>query len=142
MKRILLSILVLVVVGLLVLGIRHGWKRQARRQREAAYQTDLRSYSQVLKPGMTRKEVEDDLRGKNVKFQQMCCVDATELSKRHSWDDLTKIGEEDAPWFCGENNVYLAFQFTDQGQHERWGSANDLDTLKAISIYHWLERCL
>jgi hypothetical protein len=45
----------------------------------------------------------------------MCCVDAMELSTRHSWDDLTKIGEENAPWFCGENNVYLAFQFTDQG---------------------------
>jgi len=142
MKRILLSILVLVVAGLLVLGIHHGLKMQARKKREAAYQTALRSYTQVLKPGMTRKEVEDYLHGKNVKFQQMCCVDAMELSKRHSWDDLTRIGEEDAPWFCGENNVYLAFQFTDQGQHERWWSANDLDRLKAISIYHWLESCL
>jgi len=44
MKRILLSILVLVVVGLIVLGIRHGLKMQARKKREAAYQTALRSY--------------------------------------------------------------------------------------------------
>jgi hypothetical protein len=95
MKRILLSILVLVVVGLLVLGIRHGLKRQARMKREAAYQIALNSYTQVLKPGMTRKEVEDYLHQKNVEFQRMCCVDAMELSKRHSWDDLTKIGEED-----------------------------------------------
>lgn len=142
MKRVLVSILVLMVGGLLVLGIRHGLKMQAHKKREAAYQASLRSYSQVLKPGMTRKEVERYLHEKNVEFRQMCCVDAMELSKRHSWDDLIKIGREDAPWFCSENNVYLAFQFIDQGQHGTRWDANDLDTLKAISVYHWLEGCL
>jgi Na+-transporting NADH:ubiquinone oxidoreductase subunit NqrC len=97
MKRILVLILLLAVFGLLVLGIPYGRKTQARKKREAAYQTALLSYTQVLKPGMTRKEVEDYLHGRKVNFQQMCCVDATELSNRHSWDDLTKIGKEDPP---------------------------------------------
>ena len=142
MKRVLLSILELVVGGLLVLGIHYGLKMQAQKKREAAYQFSLRSYAQVLKPGMTQKEVERYLQGKNVEFRQTCCVDAMELSKKHSWDDLIKIGREDAPWYCSENDVYLAFQFTDQGQHGTWWDANDLDTLKAISVYYRLEGCL
>ena len=114
----------------------------AQKKREAAYQATLRSYSQVLKPGTTRKEVERYLHGKNVEFGQTCCVDAIELSKKHSWDDLIKIGREDAPWFCSENSVYLAFQFADHGQHGTWWDANDVDTLKDISVYHRLEGCL
>ena len=73
----------------------------------------------------------------------MCCVDAMELSKRKSWDDLTRLGEEEAPWFCSENNVYLAFQFIDGSRQQTNGwKADDLDTLKSITIYHWLEGCL
>jgi hypothetical protein len=142
MKRILVSILVLVVVGLLVFGIRDGLKTQARKKREAAYQTALDSYTQVLRPGMTRKVVEDYFHGKNVEFQRMCCVDASEHSRRNSFDDLTKIGSEEAPWFCSEHNVYIAFQFIDQGQHKGFYSANDVDTLRVISVYHWAEGCL
>jgi hypothetical protein len=40
---------------------------------------------------MTRKEVEDYLRARNVEFGHMCCVDG-QLSKG-VWDDLTKIGQ-------------------------------------------------
>jgi hypothetical protein len=137
-----LLILILVVATLTFFGVRYEMKIQAHKKREAAYQASLSSYTQVFRPGMTRKEVEDYLHKKNVEFRQMCCVDAMELSKHHSWDDLIKIGREDAPWFCGEHNVYLAFQFIDQGKHGPWWDANDLDTLKVISVYHWLEGCL
>jgi hypothetical protein len=139
---IVLLILILVVAPLIFFGVRYEMKMQAHKKREAAYRASLRSYTQVFRPGMTRKEVEDYLHGKNVEFGQTCCVDAMELSKRHSWDDLIKIGREDAPWFCGEHDVYLAFQFIDQGQHGTRWDVNDLDTLKAISIYHRLEGCL
>jgi hypothetical protein len=91
---------------------------------------------------MKRKEVEDYLRTKKVEFRQMCCVDSSELSRRHSWDDLTKIGEEDAPWFCGEINVYVAFQFTDHGKQEPGWRADDRDTLRAVTVYQWAEGCL
>lgn len=70
----------------------------------------------------------------------MCCVSGT---RKHSWDDLAKIGEEGPPWYCGEHDVYVAFEIADQRQQERTGwQADDLDTLKSISIYHWLENCL
>jgi hypothetical protein len=92
---------------------------------------------------MNRKEVEHYLHTRNVEFRQTCCVDSSELSTRGSWDDLTKIGEEGHPWFCSEHNVYVAFQFTDHTKKVGVDfEADDMDTLKAITLYHWLEGCL
>jgi len=113
-----------------------AWKR-----REVAYQTTLQSYQQALAPGVTRKAVEDYLRARNTAFRQMCCVDQN--LRKHSYDDLVKIGREDPPWFCGENNVYVAFQFSDGlGLQEKWWGADDSDMLKSVLVYHWLENCL
>jgi len=93
---------------------------------------------------MNRKEVEDYLRGRNAKFQQTCCVDSNETSKRHSWDDLIKVGEEDAPWYCSQHNVYVAFQFTDHAKLETLYEFkdDDFDALKGVTLYHTLEGCL
>lgn len=141
-KRLLISALFFIILCFSAAGARYALKKKAREKREAGYELTLLSYSQALKPGMPRKEVEHYLQGKNVPVQQMCCVAANELSQRHSWDDLTKIGQGDADWFCSENNVYVAFQFNDHGQHGAHWDANDFDTLKAISIYRRLEGCL
>ena len=91
---------------------------------------------------MTRKEVEDYLRARNANYQHICCVAARKLSIRHSWDDLVKIGEESAPWFCSKNNVYLAFQFIDHDPQQKAQRDDDLDTLKSVTIYPMLEGCL
>jgi hypothetical protein len=141
---IVLLILILVAVPLIFFGVRYEMKvraeTQAQAKRETTYQAALRSYQQTLKPGMNRKEVEEYLRLKNISFRQMCCV---EDHSKKSWDDLTKIGEEKAPWFCGDNNVYIAFQFTDHPEEkETWWRANDLDGLRSVTIFHWSENCL
>ncbi len=134
---------VVLALALFALGTRYELNKQAQKRREAVYQTTLRSYSEILKPGMGRKEVESYLRARNTMFTQMCCVDAETLSERSSWDDLVKIGKEAAPWFCSENNVYIAFQFTDHERKREPGwTANDLDTLKSVTVYRWLEGCL
>jgi hypothetical protein len=70
----------------------------------------------------------------------MCCVDTNEFSKG-VYDELTKIGQEDAPWFCSEKNVYVAFQFRGIA-HKQGFEADSSDTLHAITIYRWLEGCL
>jgi hypothetical protein len=114
---------------------------RAQRKREAAYEVILRSYAQVLKPGMTRKEVEDYLRARNRLFRQMCCVNQNRFSQ-NVYDDLTNIGQEDAPWFCSEKNIYVAFQFAGRGSHATAPSAEASDTLTAVTIYPWLEGCL
>jgi hypothetical protein len=142
MKRILLLILFLVGLGLLVLGIRHGLKLHAKRKREAAYQSALFAYTQVLKPGMIRKEVEEYLRARNVDFVQMCCVVGIQVHPKHSFDDITKIGQEDAPWFCSEHYVFVAFQFEDHGEYKSILGADDKDILKSVTIYEQLGGCL
>jgi hypothetical protein len=142
----ILFILILVVAPLIFLGVRYEMKvraeTRAQAKREIGYQAALGSYSQVLKPGMTRKEVEGYFHAKNISFVQTCCVESTGFSKKHSLDDLVEIGKDAAPWVCRENNAYLAFEFIDQGQHGTAWDSNDADTLKAVGIYHRLEGCI
>ena len=88
----------------------------------------------------SRKEVEAYLRQKNISFLQMCCINGD--NSKHALDDLTKIGQEDAPWFCSENNIYVAFQFDDKGRHGPHWDANESDVLSKITIFRWLEGCL
>jgi hypothetical protein len=140
-KRLLMLVLSVVILTLIGIGIRREWKRQAREKREIEYQSALHSYSQLLKVGMTRKEVEDYLRTKNAQFSQMCCVDSKEMRKG-IWDDLTRVGEEDPPWFCNHHSVYIAFQFIGQKREAAIWQADPSDTLKNISVYHQLETCL
>ena len=131
---IVLLILILVVAPLIFFGVRYEMKvraeTQAQAKRETTYQAALRSYNQILKPGVKRKEVEDYLRVNKTEFLQM------------SLDDLTKIGEEEPPWYCGTSSVYVKFHFTSLRQSEPRLGADDEDTLDEIEIYHWLDRCL
>ncbi len=121
--------------------VRYEHEKRAQRQREATYERALHSYSDVLKPGTNRKEVEDYLHERDIGFRHMCCVDRRTYSLG-IYDDLIKIGQEDAPWFCNEKNVYIALQFTGQSRADPTPEAVPSDTLKTITIYHWLEGCL
>ena len=131
---IVLLILILVVAPLIFFGVRYEMKvraeTQAQVKRETTYQAALRSYSQILKPGMKRKEVEDYLRLNKIEFLQM------------SPYDLTKIGEEKPPWFCGTSDVYVQFRFTNVRKGEPQLDAHDEDTLVEIAVYHRMDRCL
>jgi hypothetical protein len=51
-------------------------EKRAQEKREVAYESALRSYSEALRPGMTRKEVEDYLR-----FRLIFSMDTKEFSK-------------------------------------------------------------
>jgi hypothetical protein len=128
-KRRLLS---LVIVGV-SLGALAGCV--ARRTKAA-----LLSYSQVLKPGMIRKDVEDYFRANKVQFSQMCCAEA---SNKHSLDDLIKIGTSHLPVPCGDESYYVAFIFNDQTQHPpaRILQADDLDRLRSITTVTWVDDC-
>jgi hypothetical protein len=141
MSRLRALILVLLVVVLGAGALRLIWvKRSAMQaqQRELAYQLALQSYSEALKPGITRKDVEDYLRGKNKAFSQSCCM---EQARSNAWDDLTKIGEERSPWYCSKHNVYIGFAFVGTKPHFV-PEAHDSDTLTAVRIFHAMEGCL
>jgi hypothetical protein len=138
--RLPITLVVLLIIG--SVAVRHTLEKRAQRRREAHYQSILREYSDSLKPGMTRLEAEKYLQSQNLTVRQMCCVNSKVFSAG-VWDDLVKIGKEDAPWFCSENNVYIALDFTGQRPqgHTGW-DAQSTDTLSAVTVYHWLEGCL
>ena len=108
----------------------------ARRAKAAS-----RSYSQVLKPGMTRKEVEDYFRANKIQFSQGCCAAG---SNGHSLDDYIEIGTQHIPVPCGDTSYYVAFIFNEQTQHpptRRILPADDLDTLRSITTFQWVDDC-
>jgi hypothetical protein len=55
--------------------------------------------------------------------------------------DLTKIGEEESPWYCGTSDVYVKFRFTNIRKGERQFDADNKDALDEIEVYHQLDRC-
>jgi hypothetical protein len=113
MKRWRLPTTLVILVIICIVTVRHILEKRAQQEREAHYESILRGYSDSLKPGMTRLEVEKYLQSQNLTFRQMCCVNS-KVFGAGVWDDLVKIGKEDAPWFCSENNVYIALDFTGQ----------------------------
>jgi hypothetical protein len=125
--------------------VKHQRDRREAAKREARYQSILHEYALELKPGMTRDRVEEFLKTNGKPFKQMCCV--ANFHGEHvsfttsGYDDLVKIGEESVPFVCSENNVYMAFEFNPKSTGER-PKTNDSDTLKRVSVFHFLEGCL
>lgn len=142
MKRWYLFIVVLVGVAVFGFAVHHVFAKRAQQRRETGYQAALRSYSEVLKPGMTRKDVEGYLKTKGLLFGQMCCMDFNRKSR--SWDDLVKVGEEAPPWYCSRLNIYVGFQFNpyEQPADGFEEAADERDTLEKVQIFRWLEGCL
>jgi len=79
-----------------------GVSAQSRKEKhEPGYQEALKSYSSVLKTGMTPKNVEDFLKSKGVEFAQLCCMDEKSASTHlvNSWKQKASMVLLRAPWF-------------------------------------------
>lgn len=100
----------------------------------------LKSYSEAFKPGMTRQAVESQLRTKGLAFQQVWGP-VGEQTASDPASDLVRIGKESAPWYCSEQNIYIAFQFAGDKPQEA-SRTYDSDVLKRLTIFRWLEGCL
>ena len=98
------------------------------------------SYSRDIKPGMTRKIVEDELRANKIQFGQMCCVEG---GHKRSLDDVIRIGTTHVPVPCGDTDYLVAFIFDDQTQRPpaRPMQADDMDTLRSIKAVSWVADC-
>jgi hypothetical protein len=125
--------------------VQHVRERRKAAEREGYHKAVLTKYTGEFKPGMTRGQVEQHLQRDGSRLRQMCCV--ANFKGEHvslvgaGWDDLVKIGEESTPWFCSENNVYIAFEFNPK-THDEQSDTNDSDVLKRLSVFHQLEGCL
>jgi hypothetical protein len=144
MRRRYLYLAIAIVVLAVTFVVRHVFQERARQRREVEYQSTLRSYSEVLRTGMSRRQVEGYLSAQKLPFRQLCCVSVKEFSSGvhdNAYDDLIKIGQEDVPWVCSENNVYIALEFFGS-QKNSSPRAEPSDTLKDVTIYHKLDGCL
>jgi hypothetical protein len=132
------ALLLLALVFCAVL-IRSIWKCRAAQQREIAYQSALATYAKRFGSGENRKTVEDYLKEKRIEFGQMCCVERRESHTAYA--DLIRIGQEDAPWYCSENYVFIAIEF-DAAEPNQLVLAQPSDSLKNVSIFRQLGGCL
>jgi hypothetical protein len=112
------------------------YEQRTQQQREAKYERALASYSHIFQLGETREEVENYLSVREVKYERMCCLD-----ERSAFADLLRIGEEQAPWLCSEQTIYIAFQFAAVEPHDA-SPAYPSDVLRKINIYRQLSGCL
>jgi hypothetical protein len=108
-----------------------------KRERTDAYQRVLRSYTEVLSLGATRKQVEDELRARGASYERVSGFDATK-----AYADLVKIGTERAPWYCNKNNTYIKFAFDAANPRLDRTSQSDSDILRSIAVTPWLQECL
>jgi hypothetical protein len=107
-------------------------------EHKALYQAKLQEYANVLKVGMNRKDVQSYLHSKGINFRQMCCVD-----EKDAFADLVLIGKEKPPFYCGEFNAYIAFQFAaSEPRSKSMILSADSDVLTRITIYFWPENCV
>ena len=90
-------------------------------RREAQYVRSLNAFSNVLKPGMKRSEVETYLKSRNVEFSRMCCSGA----KLNAMDDIVEVWHEKAGLICVERSVYVAFQFAAVEPNDKWVADSD-----------------
>lgn len=131
----------IVLVGGILWGVHRHTAAEQQRVNAGLYAKAVASYAEMLKPGMTRKEVEAYLRANNIEFHQMCCV--VWKKPKNSWDDLIEIGQEPAPFVCGKHAVYAALVFSDSTPvADKVDPADERDVLQSLSVYHHLEGCL
>lgn len=123
-------------IAFFYLSKKHPVSPELENNSEAAYQASVQNYAESLKLGVTRKNVETYLSTSGVGFERMCCIE-----QHGAFADLVRIGQEQHPWFCSENYVYVAFQFTGTGSNPD-SRGSDTDSLKKISIFRQLSRCL
>jgi hypothetical protein len=106
---------------------------QRRKLRETQYQTTLKSYSSELKLGMTRQEVHDFLRNRNI-------IPTHEPYGGPPLDDFIKIGREQDEWYCSWENVDIQLHYEASKPNSIEPISNDL--LRKISISRWAYDCL
>jgi hypothetical protein len=115
---------------------RHNAQRRLA-AREAGYAAVVADYANRLKPGLTRAQVEQQLRAEGKEFHHMCCMGAS----HNAFDTLLLIGEESAPWYCSEHYVYVGFEFFSEGTH-RFSEALPSDKLVDVRLYKQLSGCM
>jgi len=132
-RRVLLIAVALIAVSA---GAYHFYSVRARKKREAKYQQRLNSCTEIFHTDENRKAVEDYFRSHGTQFGKV--LGPGSLT---SWSDYVRIGEEPAPWYCSNWEVYVMFDFAAVEKHNPW-DGRDSDLLKKIRLASHGEGCL
>lgn len=109
---------------------------QQTKHDDAHYDSALSPYLRDLKPGVSRKQVEDYLRSRNIPFGYGCCAAPNRAYYDYAEDDSIQLREEVRPWPCGTTDVYIAFVFKPQQPYTGGVfRASERDTLTGIHIW-------
>jgi hypothetical protein len=131
----LLTILAFLLLAALAWTVSSRHKSTLRKQREARYQTTLATYASAFTPGLTRAQVDDLLRTRNLSAEQVH-LDGT------SWDKLLKIGQEHSPRLsCSHDDIDIRLAFTPSGPTPETPASTD-DKLLAVTLFRWSRNCL
>lgn len=125
------------MLAICLFAIRAELSKRAEQKRYADYARATKAYSDALKPGTTRGQVENFLKLRNLDFRRMCCIGPHDNAPA----DLVRIGKERPPWYCSESNVYVALRFVASAPHTG-PETHDDDKLLTVTLYPWLEECL
>ena len=135
MKRLRLILLSLLVAACAAAIARYLWEQHMQKQLEASFQSRLQSYSAIIHPGTTRRDLETYFRLKRIPFHRQA------LEETSAYADLTKIGEGDHPWYCKRKSVYVAFHFIAVEKRPDSTGQSPLDTVNQITLFPQLEGC-
>ena len=135
MKRLRVLLLSLLVAACVAAVVRYLWEQHTERKQEAAYQAALRTYSNAIQLGTSRRDLETYFRLRATPFHRQ------RIQEQDAYADLTKIGEGDHPWYCKRKSVYVAFQFNSTEKRPDSTGQSPLDTLKQITLFPQLEGC-
>ena len=115
-----------IVIVLALVNI-HSFVRakQKEQQRQASYRAKVDVYRSILKPGISREEVEAYLRQTGAPYQRSCCEPGV-------FSDLARIGHEAPGWVCRSWDVYVEFSFA--GTYGNKAAAAPEDSLTQISL--------
>jgi hypothetical protein len=105
---------------------------------DAHYASTLKPYLSDLKPGASRKTVEEYFRARNISFSHEndhFVASPPDVFDR-AYSDVIALRQETRPWPCGSSNVYIIFSFTGTQPYSGLGhiEASDADTLRSIHI--------
>jgi len=120
-----------------------------RAKHEEGDQAILRLYRENLKPGMTRKEVEDNLRKRGIQFsrygdlkphQRWFSTSGVEISNLAAYTDVIRIRNEHVSWICSSMVVFIGIQFA-ASDDTHAAATQETDRLTEINLYDQSADC-
>jgi hypothetical protein len=134
-KKLVLAVpLVLISYGVIAYQLR---QRKIAAKERKTYNDQLAFYGAFLKPGMTRVDVERELRQRSIPFQQR------HYYETRGYDDFVLLERFDYPvFYCSFEDASLHLKFDYSGGRSSTDFGAPEDPLREIGVRHQLMDCL